>query len=314
MKTFSYAIKDGQVEANQEKVLYKRQSGAGVVTLQWFASNIVGMNYEARIRIYVDEETNASIDYQLYLAHGIGSADSIEDTLVPWGTKRISHTAKGGGISNTYRIPFLKALKVTLTHPKGGTFWYIIRGVENYPLVVGDLLLPKTAKLKLYKNVNVLLKPLEFLTLASVSDVAGLISQVTIAANSTDYNYLEACLRVRVDGGDTSFLSSGTEDFFLSAYYFNKGIYHMDNSGLTSKTGKGQMSAFKFFENDPLLFSKSVQLIWRCGELQSGNVTDKCPSSFSPATTSEDHVSLLSNGVKLAVTMATTYTWVYEWD
>ena len=122
MKTFSYAIKDGQVEANQEKVLYKRQSGAGVVTLQWFASNIVGMNYEARIRIYVDKETNASIDYQLYLAHGIGSADSIEDTLVPWGTKRISHTAKGGGISNTYRIPFLKALKVTLTHPKGGTF------------------------------------------------------------------------------------------------------------------------------------------------------------------------------------------------
>ena len=48
----------------------------------------------------------------------------------------------------------------------------------------------------------------------------------------------------------------------------------MDNSGLTSKTGKGQMSAFKFFENDPLLFSKSVQLIWGCGEFQSGNVTN----------------------------------------
>ena len=125
-------------------------------------------------------------------------------------------------------------------------------------MVVGDLLLPKTAKLKLYKNVNVLLKPLEFLTLASVSNVAGLISQVTIAANSTDYNYLEACLRVIVDGGDTNFLSSGTEDFFLSAYYFNKGIYHMDNSGLTSKTGKGQMSAFKFFENDPLLLGAAT--------------------------------------------------------
>ena len=37
------------------------------------------------------------------------------------------------------------------------------------------------------------------------------------------YGYLEACMRALVDGStDPIFLSSGAEDYFLSAYYFNE--------------------------------------------------------------------------------------------
>lgn len=267
------------------------------------------MNEQTRIRIYIDDEQQASIDFMLLLGHGIGAAEGDEKQYIPWGTRRIAHAADGG-IYNTYRIPFGKSFKVTATHPAGGAFWYIIRGVENYPLVLGDLQLPATARLMLYKNENIVLTPLQFITLANLTSNAGALFQVTLAAVSTDYNYLEACFRTVIDGSTEQFLSSGTEDFFLSAYYFNRGIFHLENSGLTSKTGKGTMSAYKFFENDPLLFTKSFSLVWRCGETRDGK--DGCPSDFPPPGTQGHDTGKLFAPL-LANTTVTTYTWVYVW-
>ena len=262
------------------------------------------MDEETRIRIYIDGETAASIDFMLLLAHGVGGTESDEVGNIPWCTKRIAHAA-AAGIYNTYRIPFASSFKITATHPNGGTFWYIIRGVENYPLILGDLLLPKTTKLKLYKNVGIVLKPLDFITLADVDATAGAVFQVTLSANSVDFNYLQACMRIIIDGSNsTMFLSSGTEDFFLSAYYFDDGLYHLDNSGLTLKEGRGQMSAYKFFENDPLLFNTSLKLSWRCGE------NNDCPSDFPPPTSRSYR---LKDPPQPANTTVTTYTWVYVW-
>lgn len=268
------------------------------------------MNEQTRIRIYVDGEADASIDFMLFLGHGIGGAESDEVQNIPWGTRRIAHAADGG-IYNTYRIPFSKSINITATHPKGGAFWYIVRGVENYPLVLGDLMLPADTKLKLYKNVDVELNPQQFLTVANISSGGGALYQVTLAAESTDYNYLEACFRTSIDGDPISFLSSGTEDFFLSAYYFNKGLYHLDNAGLTAKSGRGVMSAYKFFENDPLLFSKSFTLIWRCGETLDGK--DGCPTSFPPPSSSAMGREASLTSPFLAKTKVTTYAWVYQW-
>ena len=310
MKSFSSAIKDGEIIGGQEKVMYEHETGPGVVTEQWFTGTNV-MDQDARIRIYIDGESVASLDFQLYLAHGIGFNNTFEDKYVPWGTKLFAHTASGGGLYNTFRIPFLKSFSVTFTHPKGGQFFYIVRGVENYPLVLGDLLLPKTSRLRLYKQTNVLLKPLEFITLAKVENSAGAVFMVTLAASSSDYNYLEACMRVVIDGGDTMFLSSGTEDFFLSAYYFNKGVHHYENAGLTSEEGTGTMSAYKFFERDPLLFTKSLELTWRCGE--TVGVEGGCPDDFPGPSGSGNKKKYHFRNIQLAETLVTTYTWVYEW-
>ena len=267
------------------------------------------MDESTVIRIYIDGETTASLEFQLLLAHGIGSAEKDEVQYVPWGTRRIAHAADGG-IHNTYRIPFTKSFKVTATHPKGGVFWYIIRGVHNYPVIIGDLILPASTRLYLYKNIDVTLTPQQFITLANVSNTAGALYQVTLAARSSDYNYLEACFRAHIDGDtSTTWLSSGTEDFFLSAYYFNRGIYHFDNAGLTSKAGPGTMSAYKFFENDPMLFTKSLQLIWRCGETQGDS--DGCPRDYPPSSELNRRGKLSSP--QLANTTVTTYTWVYQW-
>jgi len=71
MKTFSSAIKGGTLEANQEKILYEHSTGQpGVITEQWFTGGNA-MDQDTRIRIYIDNETEASLDFQLFLAHGI---------------------------------------------------------------------------------------------------------------------------------------------------------------------------------------------------------------------------------------------------
>ena len=262
------------------------------------------MDENATIRIYIDGETTPSIEFKLLLGHGIGFVDPNNRT--PWSTRRISRDADHGTYNN-YQIPFSKSLQVTAIHPMGGSFWYIIRGVYYYPLIFGELQLPANARLRLYKNVDVSLEPLQFLDLVNISSSSGVLFQVTLAANGSSFQYLEACMRAYIDGSNsTTWLSSGTEDFFLSAYYFNEGIYHSDNSGLTYINGPGIMSAYKFFENDPLLFTKSFRLQWRSGETV-GSGTDDCPNDFKSPS---GHINASPS---LKTTVVTTYTWVYEW-
>jgi hypothetical protein len=75
------------------------------------------------------------------------------------------------------------------------------------------------------------------------------------------------------------FLSSGAEDYFLSAFYFDEGLFKTPNSGLTYYDTLGTMSAYKMHERDPVLFNDGLILTFRnmenttgCGEM------DLCPN------------------------------------
>ena len=282
MKSFSSAIKNGYIFSNEEKVLYEHDTGEpGVITEQWFTGAV--MNRHARIRIYIDGEVDASLDFNLFIAHGLGFPESDDLKNIPWGTRRIAHTADGG-IYNTFRIPFSKSFRVTATTQSSGYMWYIIRGVENYPVVLGDLVLPSHTRLRLYKNENFPLKPLDFMNLAYVKSSAGALFMVTLVAESSNLVFLEGCFRAYIDGSNrTTWLSSGTEDFFLSAFYFDKGLYHLSNAGLTYKSNVS-IAAYKFFENDPVLFTKSFELWWRCSDKDISGDKYGCPNSWPDTT------------------------------
>lgn len=345
LKTFSHAIKAAYCPQGKEIEIFSHTGGPGVITEQWFTGGgCFGPN--TIVNYYLDGDEKPTIAMNLYFGHGIGfessstvanhsvEFDEAIDSFgakrkkrysaagngVPWGTRRIGHLASSGGLYNTIRMPFQKSIRVSFVSPTNqGYYWFIIRGAENYPIVVGDLVLPKTAMLKLHKQEHVALQPEEYTVLATSNNSSGLLYQVTLAASSANFQYLEACFRALIDD-DTKFqfLSSGTEDFFLSAFYYDEGLYHTDHAALTYKKDPGTMSAYKFFEDDPVAFSKSFKLIWRCGEAMDNECfklsNQDCFVQDKQLYCKNNKGIHMPRGVPIPLaTKITTYVWTYEW-
>jgi hypothetical protein len=279
---------------DSEAVLFEHQ-GKGCLSHFWFGGNFAGVE-NTRIRFYIDGEKKPSIDMDLYLGHGIG----FNDNTAPWATKHIGKIGKRNGIYNNYRIPFGTSIRVTAQRSpeaaENPQIWWIIRGIENGRVNLGGVVLPETARLKLHRLENHDAKPLEEFDL-STSTGRGALYQVTIAGDSTNLGYLEACMRAYL-GKDPKplMLSSGLEDYFLGTYYFDTGMFHADIAGLTHFDKKaGRFSAYRFHDEDPIIFQDGLRLTCRCGETEHGD-TDSDVAYLNPPPT-----------------RFTAYTWVYEW-
>ncbi len=269
-----------------------RYAGHGALTHMWFGGDF--KNYGlTRIRIYVDGEKQASIDMELMMGHGIG----FQDEGAPWGIERIGKTGQPSGIYDTYRIPFGRNVRVTAERrndePENPAFWWIIRGVENLPVEISGVRLPDDARLRLYKTENRTAHPLEEFDIYAGSR-PGALYEVAIAARSSNFGFLESCVRAYMGGAKTPLmLSSGMEDYFLGTYYFNRGKYYTPVAGLTHLVADREFSAYRFHEADPVFFPARTRLTIRDGEMVDGKVVGP---DAGPADT-----------------VYTTYVWVYEW-
>ena len=292
LKTFGTKGKEVTPLSRDKEAELFHHEGRGCLTHMWFGGGWKGCD-KTRIRIYVDGETNASIDMELYLGHGIGFGDE----SAPWGIARIGKTGSGANVYNTYRIPFGKSIRVTgqLDSDTTGNpqFWWIIRGTENLPVELGGVRLPDNARLKLYKLENHTAQPHEEFSLCDVKG-NGALYQVTMAAKSHgNLCFMEACMRAYIGGAkEPLFLSSGLEDYFLGTYYFNKGRYATPVAGLTHfDPNQYEFSAYRFHEDDPVFFQNGLRLTCRCGEKIGDHVFNCDPTP----------------------TRYTTYVWLYQW-
>ncbi len=301
LKTFGTKGKEvTPLRRDQEAELFHHE-GKGCLTHMWFGGGWKDCD-KTRIRIYVDGETNASIDMELYLGHGIGFGDE----AAPWGVARIGRTGGGANVYDTYRIPFGKSIRVTGQLSPDTTdnplFWWIIRGTENLSVELGGVRLPDKARLKLYKLENHTAQPLEEFSLCDVKG-DGALYQVTMAAKGLrkladpaqrwkDLSFMEACMRAYIGGAkEPLFLSSGLEDYFLGTYYFNQGRYATPVAGLTHFDGnENEFSAYRFHEDDPVFFQNGLRLTCRCGEKFGDHVFHDPPAA-----------------------RYTTYVWLYQW-
>lgn len=290
LKTFGAIGKELTVLKGGREAELFRHDGRGCLTHMWFGGDFPDYG-RTRIRVYVDGETTASIDMEMMIGVGIG----FQDDAAPWGTARIGKTGNPSGIYNTYRIPFGKSVRVTAQrapgHEDDPPFWWIVRGVENLPVEIGGVRLPGDARLRLYKRENYAAARLEEFALCDTLR-SGLLYQVTLAAKSVNWSYLEAIIRAYIGGAkEPLLLSSGLEDYFLGTYYFNRGRYATPVAGLTHKDESDHsFSAYRFHEEDPVFFQRGLRLTCRCGEEVGGKVfNDPQPATF------------------------TSYVWVYEW-
>jgi len=235
---------------------------------------------------------------------GIG----FDDNEGPWGTDHFGKGASTGAVYTTLRIPFTSSITVTGTIPdsaSGCTYWWIIRGVQNYQVSIGGYTLPASATLNMYTNNNVTLQPLQYLDLFSTQN-NGALWMVVLSVTSGDLNYLEGCMRAYVNGASTPnyswLMSTGTEDYFQSAFYFDGGAFKFPEAGLTHRNDTaGQLSVYKVHNYDAMFFQDGgFRMQWRNGDRSNPSTGLKC---FDQGNT---------NG-NPQVSYVTTYAFVYEW-
>ena len=275
-----------------EAVLAER-SGCGYVSHMWFGGSFP--HYQRlRLRIYIDGETTASIDMEIGLGVGVG----FEDPFAPWGTKFAGITGSPSGIFMNHPIPFAKSIRVTAELPPGvprdSLLWWIVRGIEGLPLNLSGLTIPAHARLRLHRNEDLQVQPLEEFFLCNAGG-SGMVYMVAIAAQSANFEFLEGQMRAYIGGSPRpQLLSSGLEDYFLGTYYFNRGLYHLRQAGLTHRNDEDHsFSAYRFHDLDPVLYSNGLKLTCRCGEKRGDRVF---------GTTGHPQP-----------TTYTTYVWTYDW-
>jgi len=275
----------------------------GVMTHFWttFPPNV---DNGVLIRYYIDGETEASIQFQPSLACGAGFAD----TQAPWGTKWFGKGAADGGWYWNFRVPFQKSILISTQHLYGnfGGFYIILRGALNLPISIGGIDIPDNARLLQFRT-NAVFKPVEYVTLANVSKGSGVHFMHSLSVESGNENFLEGCYHMYT--GDDEFpgtiLSTGTEDYFDSAWYFNAGEFHLPVSGFTHYNANSTdvtWSAYRFHEMDPLAFNNGFRFVWRNGDALS-------PSGIK---------CLMETGGNVVGTptnsQVVAYAWVYVWD
>lgn len=269
----------------------------------------------AIFRYYVDGEVNASVVFTPALACGVGFGDQ----TAPWGNKWMGKGAKSTGWFHNFPVPFYKSIRVTyqLAPEDAGanpTLWAIVRGSEGLSMRLGEVDLPLaqgSVRLELQRR-SAHLAPLDFYDMASVpAGRAGTIFMTALFVNGTsNYNYMEGCFHLYSPPAQAwpgTLLSTGMEDFYDSAFYFNGGGFHMPVSGETHKAGDGTFSGYRFHEMDPLVFKDGVRMQWRNGDVTDPATGLKCTleSGGTPAGGNPGHPGPSD---------VSSYAWIYTWE
>jgi hypothetical protein len=286
-------------------------------------------------RFYIDGEANASVVFQPRMAVGLGfdpnglqSSPAGNTSLVePWGMDLVGKLSDMDGFYVKFRIPFYQSLRVTIQLPEGVAgfnIYTIFRGMQALPnstgpypflTVPGYGPVPLGTRLKVVATNGVTVPNLSFIPFVNLTSGSGLIHAIMVSIlGHPQFFYLEGCyhLMTPVPGYNATtglslgfpgvVLSTGTEDFYSSSFYFHAGLFASRESGVphmcgdmaphprcVKQTSQSEWSAY-WVASDALPFQGGVQFVARNGDKAgptpygSGKCynTDMVPDGMSP--------------------------------
>ena len=100
-------------------------------------------------------------------------------------------------------------------------------------------------------------------------------------------------------------LSTGMEDYYDSAFYFDGGPFHAPVSGVTHLEAAA-FSGYRFHEMDPIVFSDGMRFQWRNGDVTDVATGLKCTAEEAAGPT------VTTCGDPQSSTVDST-AWVYVW-
>jgi len=243
----------------------------------WAGGSFTGYE-DSILRYYVDGESEASVVIPFSL--GLGSDMQVNDA--PWNAGALfGKTGQPSGVFHNYHVPFSKFMRVTVE--LGGTgkqkFWIILKGTSGILPRLGGETLPVDARARTFWQRPTSLSASERLPFVATAAQSGAVLMTSLFVNWTatmatgvgsvvqgnGESFLEGCVRgENVDGQVYNTFSSGTEDYFLGTYYFNRGKYTNPVAGVTDlDKNKKLFSAYRIHDEDPLFFENGLRLTWR---------------------------------------------------
>ena len=171
-------------------------------------------------------------------------------------------------------MPFSESLRITVEMPDyinaSQLIWVDMRGMEGLSITIGEgIALPATDyRLRLYKNEDVAV-PAGYMIPLAKTDRSGLLYMTAVQVESTGYGYLEGCWRAKLGDAEWTQLTSGGEEMFMGAYYFDdRDTSILPFVGLTRKevtNGRATLSAFVEYTEYPITFEDGLDFQWQNG-------------------------------------------------
>eukprot|EP00939_MAST-03C_sp_MAST-3C-sp1_P005341 g5341.t1 len=212
----------------------------------------------------------------------------------PTGMRPIGTGLSQGRITNQEQVLFehnasgvLMTKQIRGTVPDSNSVWLIVRGTEGHlDTNIGGVDLPVHARLKLLKQEKTL-EALEFIDIVNLpTGTKGMLFMTAFQIQSTlNFNFMEGCFHY-YDEERKNFpgmlLSTGMEDYFDSAFYFDGGNFHAPVAGNSHKTldaSGSRWSGYRFHEMDPIVFNNGMRFQWRNGDVTDPSTGLKCTLS-----------------------------------
>jgi hypothetical protein len=333
LRTFSFSLSQGYVSTSPSTLLERRlDSGVSHAVLHhlWVATNPADIADVVVFQYFLDgERLRPSLNFTMSQAAGVmfrnaslGPPAALQ-VRPPWSTDWMGQNAAESGWFHTFPIPFYRSCRIAAYLPEGlglskVEVWIIIRATEGMPLVVGGLPLPlsQQPRLQLQRIDELPVQPHDFVTFASVPrGHSGLLLLHSLHAVSAVRDFFEGCYHSYDPYTDAplnsthwpgDIVSTGMEDYFLSAYGFTAGVFAGHNSGLTyfacnpASIANCSISAYRFHDRDPIFFEDGFRFMWRIGE-RLDSEGRKCTSIEGPSYGNPQ------------LTIVSSYTWLYVW-
>ena len=255
-----------------ETVTLFEHSGAGCVHRFWVTiapREDVAVLSQAILRMYWDGDANPSVECPIGAFFGVGFGEQKDYISAP-----LDETS--GGYNCFWPMPFHRSARWTLTNGSGrpiDSFYY------NIDYTALDSLPADTRHFHAqFRRENPTTPGVNY-TILDTQGEGHYVGTALFMAGRALY-FLEGNEMVYIDGETKpSIEGTGTEDYFCSGWYFDKGVYSAPYHGVIIKDEKrSRVSAYRWHIEDAIPFHTSIRFTIEHG---TGNATTADYSSVA---------------------------------
>jgi hypothetical protein len=231
--------------------------GAGIIRRFWVTiapRSDMEIHRQAILRMYWDNETTPSVEVPIGDFFGVGFGEQKDYISIP-----LNETS--GGYNCYWPMPFHKSARWTITNmskKRIDAFYYNIdfTGFDKLPKDLRHFHAQWRRENPTKKDQNY--------TILEATGEGHFVGTALFMQNRRGhgFGFLEGDEMVYVEGeAKPSIIGTGTEDYFSSGWYFDRGLYSAPYHGVTIlDPHKGRVSAYRWHIEDAMPFQKSIKV------------------------------------------------------